>query len=67
MPAYYPKELIVAVQDLLDTPPSLQAIGITFNQIMNLFQENGIIQTRVEHCSSILPHAKNRGDDAQWV
>ena len=62
MPTYYPKSAIDAVQELIDAPPAVQPIGVSWHKIMEILQENDVIKTTTKiHCAAILPHPKNRG------
>ena len=61
MPTCYPAACVKKVQDLLDTPPSVQPIGVSWKKIMNVFKEYGIkLVKRKMNCKMLLPHPKNR-------
>lgn len=61
MPTYYSKDVIAAVQTLLDIPPSVQPIGTTWLKIMHIFRLNNILKPKqIIKCKYILPHPKKR-------
>lgn len=61
MPTYYSKEVVDSVQELLNTPPSVQPIGTSWQKIMQKLKLNKIVKDkRLVRCKYILPHPKNR-------